>query len=156
ARHDVSFILHAIPAYSGTRRGEVMRLRWSDIEFDQDAIVARSKKQSRQKSETTRRIDLHVELKAILLDWRGKRPAGQFVTCDPGSFEQLTSRETSIRFYQPLRGTKWCLSSRKDWFKVGFHSYRHSFASNLAAAGIDQRVIDEWMGHQTEAMRRRY
>ena len=32
----------------------------------------------------------------------------------------------------------------------------HSFASNCAAAGVDQRVIDEWMGHQTEEMVRRY
>jgi integrase len=38
----------------------------------------------------------------------------------------------------------------------GFHVFRHSFASNLAAAGVDQRMIDEWMGHQTEAMRKRY
>ena len=38
----------------------------------------------------------------------------------------------------------------------GFHTFRHSFASNLAAKGIDQRVIDEWMGHQTEEMRKRY
>jgi integrase len=37
-----------------------------------------------------------------------------------------------------------------------FHVFRHSFASNLAAAGIDQRIIDEWMGHSTEAMRKRY
>jgi hypothetical protein len=26
----------------------------------------------------------------------------------------------------------------------------------LAAAGVDQRIIDEWMGHQTEEMRCRY
>jgi integrase len=39
---------------------------------------------------------------------------------------------------------------------VGFHTYRHSFASNLAAAGVDQRIIDEFMGHTTEAMRKRY
>jgi integrase len=156
SRYDVSLILHAIPAYTGMRRGEIMRLRWSDVEFDQDAVVARSRKQSRQKAETTRRIDLHPELKTTLLAWRTRRPTGQFVACDPGSFAPLTSRETSVRFYQPLRGTKWCLSSAQDWFKLGFHTYRHSFASNLAAASIDQRVIDEWMGHQTEAMRRRY
>ena len=30
------------------------------------------------------------------------------------------------------------------------------FASNLAAAGTDQRVIDELMGHTTEAMQKRY
>jgi integrase len=38
----------------------------------------------------------------------------------------------------------------------GFHVFRHSFASNLAAAGARQEVIDEMMGHQTEEMRRRY
>jgi site-specific recombinase XerD len=27
---------------------------------------------------------------------------------------------------------------------------RHSFASNLAAAGVDQRKIDRWMGHSTD------
>ncbi len=53
-------------------------------------------------------------------------------------------------------GTPWCLDNKKDWFRIGFHSYRHSFASNLAAAGVDQRVIDEFMGHTTEAMRKRY
>jgi integrase len=38
---------------------------------------------------------------------------------------------------------------------VGFDTYRHSFVSNLAAAGVDQRLIDEFMGHQTDAMRKR-
>jgi len=38
----------------------------------------------------------------------------------------------------------------------GYHVFRHSFASNLASGGVDQRIIDEWMGHQTEEMRRRY
>ena len=38
----------------------------------------------------------------------------------------------------------------------GYHVLRHSFASNCALKGVDQRIIDAWMGHQTEAMRRRY
>ena len=38
----------------------------------------------------------------------------------------------------------------------GWHVLRHSFVSNAAAAGIDQRLIDSWGGHQTEEMRRRY
>ena len=53
-----------------------------------------------------------------------------------------------------MRGTDWNLEGSRNWFKIGFHSYRHSFASNLAAAGVDQRIIDEFMGHQTEAMRK--
>ncbi len=38
----------------------------------------------------------------------------------------------------------------------GYHAFRHSFASNLAAAGIDARVICDLMGHQTEDMEKRY
>src|SRR5262249_22183768 len=30
------------------------------------------------------------------------------------------------------------------------------FASNLAAAGVDPRIIDRFMSHQTEAVRKRY
>jgi site-specific recombinase XerD len=38
----------------------------------------------------------------------------------------------------------------------GFHVLRHSFVSCLAAAGVDQRIIDEFVGHQTDEQRRRY
>jgi integrase len=155
--HDeVSYLLHAIPAYTGMRRGEVLRLRWIDIELDQDAMVARSRKQSRQSVETRRRIDLHPELKQSLLEWQHKRPRGQFVICEENGVGPLTTWRANTLFRQPLRRTTWCLCSAKDWFKIGFHTYRHSFASNLAAAGVDQRVIDEFMGHTTEAMRKRY
>jgi integrase len=156
ALDEVSYLLHAIPAYTGMRRGEVLRLRWLDVELDQDALVARSHKQSRQAVETRRRIDLHPELKKVLLEWKQKRPRGQFVICDADGVGPLTTWRADTLFRQPLRRTTWCLSSSKDWFKIGFHTYRHSFASNLAAAGVDQRVIDEFMGHTTEAMRRRY
>jgi integrase len=33
---------------------------------------------------------------------------------------------------------------------------RHSFISCLAAAGVDQRIIDDIVGHCPEEMRRRY
>jgi len=32
----------------------------------------------------------------------------------------------------------------------GWHVLRHSFASNLARMGVDQRKIDRWMGHSTD------
>jgi site-specific recombinase XerD len=38
----------------------------------------------------------------------------------------------------------------------GLHVLRHSFASCLASAGVDQRVIDAFMGHQSERMAARY
>jgi integrase len=156
AKADYSFLLHAIPAYTGMRRGEVLRLRWHDVSFADDYIIARSRKQSRRKKESTRQIDLHPELKSEFLAWRDKRPRGQFLICEPGSMEPIGNDRANRCFWQPMRHTYWCLDNGKDWFKVGFHTYRHSFASNLAAAGVDQRIIDRFMGHQTEAMRKRY
>ena len=55
--------------------------------------------------------------------------------------------------------TKAFRSAVKDspWQVVqSYHVLRHSFASNCALKGVDQRITDAWMGHQTEAMRRRY
>jgi integrase len=156
ARVDYSFLLHALPAYTGMRRGELLRLRWIDVDLDEGYVCARSRKQSRRKTETVRRIDLHAELKKELLAWREQRPQGQYVICEKDTLEPINNDRANRCFWQPMRHTEWCLDNGKDWFKVGFHTYRHSFASNLAAAGVDQRIIDEWMGHQTEAMRRRY
>jgi integrase len=156
AKVDYSFLLHAIPAYTGMRRGEVLKLRWIDLDLHGDYVYARSRKQSRDKKETVRRIDLHPELKMDLLAWREQRPRGQYVIYEPDVLQQISNDRANRCFWQPMRHTAWCLNNSRDWFKVGFHTYRHSFASNLASAGVDQRVIDEFMGHQTEAMRRRY
>ncbi|MFO0815100.1 MAG: site-specific integrase [Gemmatales bacterium] len=150
------YLLHAIPAYTGMRRGEVIRLKWIDVDLSQEFLYARSRKQSRRKTETVRRIDLHPELKEILSTWKKLRSTGQFVISDPDSLEPLTGYEANRQFWLPMRGSTWCLHRRRNLFKIGFHTYRHSFASNLAGAGVDQRVIDEWMGHQTDAMRKRY
>ena len=61
----------------------------------------------------------------------------------------LTPAEAHCHFKRTLRDSQWKRLK-------GFHVRRHSFASNLATAGVDQRVIDEWMGNQTEEMRKRY
>lgn len=156
AREDLSFMLHVVTAYSGMRRGEVLRLLWLDVNFNDDFLCARSRKQSRRKTETVRHIDMHPELKQELLTWRQKRPKGQHVICEADTMEPITEDRANRLFWQPLRGTEWCLDNKKRCFKIGFHTYRHSFASNLASRGVDQRVIDEFMGHRTESMRRRY
>ena len=156
AHYDYSHLLHAIPAYTGMRRGELMRLRWRDVDFDRNYIIARSRKQSRQSREVARQIDLHPELSTLLQRWRACRPRGQFVVCHRDNLQELNSNDANRAFRQPMLKSHWCLNRHERRFKIGFHTYRHSFASNLAAAGVDQRIIDEFMGHQTEAMRKRY
>lgn len=156
ATTDYGFLLHGIPAYTGMRRGEVLRLRWIDLDLDEGYISARSRKQSRRKRETVRRIPLHAELKAELVAWREVRCRGQYVIGESDGSGPINNDRANRVFWQGMRKTPWCLDNGRDLFKVGFHTYRHSFASNLAAVGVDQRVIDEIMGYTTEAMRKRY
>jgi integrase len=156
SKTDYGHLLHAIPVYTGIRRGEVLRLQGVDVDLAEGFIYTRSRKQSRSKRETVRRIDLHEELKKELLDWKQRRPRGQYVISDARTLEPINNDRSNRVFWQPMRHTEWCLNNTKDWFKLGLHTYRHSFASNLAAAGVDQRIIDEFMGHSTDAMCRRY
>ena len=154
--HDqVSFLLHVIPAFTGMRPGEVLRLLWMDVDLEAGVIRAHSRKQKKGRL-TIRTIGLHPQLRDILMAWHQARPKGQFVIADPDSLEPIIRDRANRLFWQPMRGTHWCLDGKKNWFKVGFHTYRHSFVSNLAAAGVDQRVIDEFAGHSTEEQRKRY
>ena len=150
--------MFALIAYTGIRRGEMLRLRWLDVDFRRRLITARSLKQSRQKRETSRDIDMHPELEAILTAYRTNRHKGQYVICLRKSGEPLVKEQAHAAFRHALSGTRWerKMPSGKKKIVIGFHTFRHSFASNLAVAGVDQRIIDRWMGHTTEAVRRRY
>jgi site-specific recombinase XerD len=61
----------------------------------------------------------------------------------------LTPSEVHGYLKRTLADSKW--QTMRGW-----HVLRHSCCSALAAKGVDQRIIDEIMGHQTEEMRRRY
>ena len=91
-------------------------------------------------------------------EWFAQHPGGPHAICEPVKIMRgktravgvpLTRSEAHDHLKRTLSGTKWARIR-------GFHVFRHSFASNLAAAGVDQRMIDEWMGHQTDEMRKRY
>jgi integrase len=76
ALHDFIHPMFAVAAYTGMRRGEILRLRWMDVNFRQRLITARSLKQSRQVVEVAREIDLHPELAEVLEAYRMRRARG--------------------------------------------------------------------------------
>jgi hypothetical protein len=61
----------------------------------------------------------------------------------------LTVGESYDHFKRTLAGSKWEMVR-------GLHTLRHSVASCLAAAGVDQRNIDDMLGHVSLEMQRRY
>jgi site-specific recombinase XerD len=61
----------------------------------------------------------------------------------------LTENEASDHFEIALRGSEWSVV-------LGWHALRHGFASIYASKGIDQRLINAWMGHQPLEQQQRY
>ena len=174
----------ATAAHTGARKGELLRMRVSDVDFAAGVIVIREKKRQTG-TRTQRRVPLTSALAAILKDWLSRHPGGPLLFSPaeeverskkrsrttghlwndrPGGTEErlagvrererpgilpLTEDEASHHLKQTL--------ARSEWVVIrGWHIFRHSFISACASMGIDQRLIDEWVGHTTEEMRRRY
>jgi integrase len=155
-----SFIypMFVFTAHTGARRSEVLRSRIDDFNLDTGVVGIREKKKRKNRKITFRHVDLTPLLTQTMRDWFDSHPGGQFTICDDPTEipDGLEDDEVGMSPYKAQNHFDRVLSG-SEWSKIrGFHVLRHSFASNLAAAGVDQRVIDEWMGHQTEEMRRRY
>jgi integrase len=146
--HPYVYPMFVFVAHTGARRSEMLRSRVEDFNLQDRTVLIREKKRDRSKTVTFRRVDLTPLLAAVMADWFARHPGGQYTFCIDRN-KPLTRQTAAKTLRRVLGGSRWKRVR-------GFHVFRHSFASNLAAAGIDQRIIDEWMGHQTEAMRKRY
>ncbi len=136
-------------AHTGARRSELLRSEVDDFDFDSGMVKVREKKRSRKNAITFRHIPMTKYLRNVMSNWFEEHHPGGRYTLAQNSFDALAITRAVDHFERTLNKTSWRQIK-------GFHVFRHSFASNLAAGDVDQRVIDEWMGHQTDEMRRRY
>ena len=135
-------------AHTGARRGELLRSRVEDFDFGSKLILIRELKRSRAK-ETFRTVDMTPLLETVMKDY--------FATIHPGGMYSYSSvAGQPITDGQAWKAFRTAVGSSRWKVLRGYHAFRHSFASNLAAAGIDARVICELMGHQTADMEKRY
>ncbi len=136
-------------AHTGARRSELLRARVEDFDFENKVVTLREKKKSRAK-ETLRTVDMSPLVESVLRQHLASRthPGGAYAFCIVANtpISDGTSRKA---FRGVMRKSKWKVLR-------GYHVFRHSFASNLAAAGIDEHVISALMGHLTAEMRARY
>ncbi len=157
AGHPFLYPLFAFVAHTGARRSEILNARLEDFDFAAGTVSIREKKKSRKLGTTYRRVDLTPLLSEAIQDWRKNHPGGPFVITNPN---RLGSHATAV--FKPMNPNAAQKHFRRAvaktrWAKLrGFHVFRHSFASNLASLGVDQRIIDDFLGHTTEEMRRRY
>ena len=150
--------MFVVAAHTGARRSEILRSQVEDIDLVSKTLTIREKKRVKGRN-TTRSVPISPVLHAVLTEWLqshvGFGPTFS-IELDIArskksrvSIEPVTRDEAHDHFKRTLADSKW--SPIRGW-----HVFRHSFCSNCAAAGIDQRVINAWVGHQTEEMVKRY
>jgi integrase len=145
---DFVYPMFVLVAHTGMRRSELLRAQRNDFDFEGRTIAVREKKRSRKHALSYRRIPMTGLVSKVFQEHFAAAFGSEFALHKPG--EQNLAVDTADYYFE---------AALKDspWEQVrGFHVFRHSFASNAAAEGVDQRMIDSWMGHQTEEMQQRY
>ncbi len=141
------YSMFVFAAHTGARRSEIVRVLPSDVDVKAGVVTIREKKRDKQKY-TTRRAPMTPLLKEVLAKWMLRREKGKTVFCKDNGRE-IAPEEASTYFRRALRTSKWKVLR-------GFHVFRHSYISALASRGVDQRIIDDLVGHCTDQQRRRY
>lgn len=134
---------------TGMRVGEVLALKWSDIQWQRRAVRIHATMvnlQSRKKSfvqdsaksrTSTRTIPLSSRALEVLAK-RRKSTDGLVFTAQDG--------ETTIG-YNSLRNQTQdlCLAAEIPYY--GFHAFRHTFATNAFYKGCEIKILSKLLGH---------
>ena len=133
-------------AFTGARQAEVLGLKWGDIDWSRR--TAEIRRQWRRnafyepKTKASRRtVELPDELVSALKRWRLRCPKGEHELVFPDREGDPIQSSDLLRtgLHSALR--------RAGLRQVRFHDLRHSFASNLLAAGVDVVTVSKALGH---------
>lgn len=145
---DVQWIRDSIiiAVSTGLRRGELLALKWQDVDLERGVIQVKNRDGFRTKSGAER--VLHVRGRALDTLQRLEDEREDFhgyVILDRGGNRPRPNR-LSKGFKRMVRKAK--LKGRED---LRFHSLRHSCGAWLASQGISERIIQEVLGHASSA-----
>jgi integrase len=129
---------------TGLRRGELLQLRWRDVDLQRRTLTVRG---DGAKTGQTRHVPLNSQAAQVLQAWK---PAGLEVDWCVFGGSKVTTPLVAIK-----KGWAAVLKAAKiTGFR--FHDLRHTFASNLVMAGVDLNTVRELLGHKSIAMTLRY
>ena len=124
---------------TGMRKGEILRLKWTDLDFRNNMIHIRQSKSGEPRavpmSETVRRTFIAVR----------KHPVSPFVFCDD---EGKTYRDVRKSFFTACK--------KSDIKDFRFHDARHTYASHLVMKGEGLYTVQKLLGHKKPDMTLRY
>ncbi len=141
-----NYPMFVFAAHTGARKSELIRSRVEDIDLAQAVATIREKKKARGKH-TSRRVPISPLLAEALRPLLTAQQGKPYLFGDGD--RPLSVQAVHQAFERAVKGSNWAVLK-------GWHALRHSFVSACASRGLDQRYIDEWVGHQTAEQQRRY
>ena len=143
-----------VAAYTGLRLGELLALRWRDVDFDRSVLtISRAISagvETTTKSGRVRRVPLPAQASAAL---ERLLQRGDFTAPDEFVFVDRVGRPlNSVTVRKRYKQARDAVGARP----LRFHDLRHTYGSLLAAAGVDLVTIKETMGHSALSTTGRY
>jgi len=147
ACRDVDRVMILTAAVSGLRKGELLGLRWEDIDWPAQRIrvrraFTRGVMASPKSRQGTRSVPLSDELARELTALREAsrwQADADLVFGHPQTDTVQSDSKITARFHAALDAAG--LPRRR------FHDLRHSFGTAMAGAGVPLRTLQAWMGH---------
>jgi integrase len=153
SEQDAAIFLTA--AFTGLRRGELVALRWRDVDFPGSVIrVSGSYSEghlTRPKSNKVRAVPMAPEVGTALarLGQRERWTADDDLVFPGVTGAYLDASALYRRFMSTAR--------RAELRRLRFHDLRHTFGTTMAAnPKVDTRRLQEWMGHADISATLRY
>lgn len=140
--------LFLVASMSGARQGEILGLKWGDVDWDAGQIhVQRTFTKGRFFPTKTLSSNRHIDLGPLVLrelrKWKLACPHSKLDLIFPnGNGSPIEYGNMVKRYYHPA------LESA-GLPRVTFHSLRHTYASLLIAQGENVKYIQNQLGHST-------
>lgn len=146
---------------TGMRRGEVLGLRWCDIDFDKSQLAVRNAivsvayeiLESSPKNHQARVIDLDPATTALLVRHRARQAReGEELGADYDDRDLVICAEDG----KPIHPQSFSQAfdravSRAGVRRIRLHDLRHTHATIAVKAGVPVKVISERLGHESPA-----
>ena len=137
---------------TGLRRSELFALRWSDINFfTMEVAVTRSCVRNHfgaPKTEASGKpVPLHTGVSSVLVEWRKESPYNSdddflFPSLRMNGGQPLMPDMILKKIIRPA-----LVRAGITGKVIGWHSFRHSLATNLRSLGVDVKVAQELLRH---------
>jgi len=138
----------ALTAYlTGMRRGEILGLRWNQVNLFQ-GMIELTEEDTKTSEPRLIFFSSVPELKEVFVQAARDRKSGQDLVFTKPDGQPVP------KWYIERLFKKACVKTGVGPYR--FHDLRHTFNTNMLKAGVNQKVIMKLTGHKTDAMFTRY